>query len=348
MVFIDLEKAYDRVPHREVWRCMWEKGVPDKYVMVVQDMYEGSRTRVKSSVGLTNTIPVGVGLHQGSSLNPYLFTMIMDVLARGIKDLSPWCMLYADVIALCATRREVVEKKLEEWIREDRGLKIKIRKTVYLRFNGDGNPDGNSDINLQGHNLERVNTFKYIGATLAEPGDLDAEMTHMVQSGWKNWKRVSWILCDRRISLRVKEKVYMTFVRPAIMYGAETWAVKKAQEKKLDVAEMRMLDLRWTSGVTKLDRIRNERIRGTTKVGEISKKVQVSRLKWYGHVLRREDEYVGKRVVEMEVPGKRRRGRPKRCCWITSRMTCRERELSGEDAQDRAIWRRLIRHIDPT
>ena len=74
-----------------------------------------------------------------------------------------------------------------------------------------------------------------------------------------------------------------------MMYGAETWAMKKAQEKKLDVAEMRML--RWMSGVTKLDRIRNERIRGTTTVGEISKKVQENGLKWYEHVLRREDEY---------------------------------------------------------
>ena len=64
-----------------------------------------------------------------------------------------------------------------------------------------------------------------------------------------------------------KGKVYKTVVRPAMMYGAETWAVKKTQQKKLDVAEMRML--RWMSGVTKLDRIRNERIRGTTKVGEI-------------------------------------------------------------------------------
>ena len=52
--------------------------------------------------------------------------------------------------------------------------------------------------------------------------------------------------------------------------------------------------LRWMNGVTKLDRIRNERIRGTTKVGEISKKVQESRLNWYGHELRR--EYVGKRL----------------------------------------------------
>ena len=267
---------------------------------------------VKSSVGLTDKIPVGVGLHQGSSLSPYLFAMIMDVLAHGIKDRSPWYMLYADDIVLCGTRREVVENKLEEWRRamEDRGLKINRKKTVYLRFNVNGNLDGNSDINLQGQNLERVNTFKYLGATLAENGDLDAEMTHRIQSGWKNWKRVSGTLCDRRIRLRENGNVYKTVVRPAMMYGAETLAVKKAQEKKLDVAEMRML--RWMSGVTKLDRIRNERIRGTTKVGEISKKVQESRLKWYGHVLRREDEYVGKRVMGMEVPGKRRRGIPKR------------------------------------
>ena len=130
------------------------------------------------------------------------------------------------------------------------------------------------------------------------------------------------------------------------MYGVETWAVKKAQEKTLDVAEMRML--RWTIGDTKLERIRIERIRGTKKVGEISKKVQESRLKWHGHVLRREDEYVGKRVMAMEVPGKRRRGRPKRR-WLDSiGNDLSERQLSREDAQDRARWRRLIRHIDPT
>ena len=94
-------------------------------------------------------------------------------------------------------------------------------------------------------------------------------------------------------------------------------------------------------------RIRNERIRGTTKVGEISKKVQESRSKWYGHVSRREDDYVGKRVMGMEVPGKRRRGRPKRR-WLGSIMNdLSERGLS-EDAQDRPRWRRRTRQIDPT
>ena len=68
--------------------------------------------------------------------------------------------------------------------------------------------------------------------------------------------------------MRVKWKVYKTVVIPAMMYSADTWAVKKGQEKKLDVAEMRIL----MSEVIKLDRIRNERIRRTTKVGEIVKK----------------------------------------------------------------------------
>ena len=71
----------------------------------------------------------------------------------------------------------------------------------------DGNSDGNSDINLQGHNLERVNTFKCLGATLAENGDLDANMTHRIHLGWENGKRVSGVLSDERISLRVKGKV---------------------------------------------------------------------------------------------------------------------------------------------
>ena len=73
-----------------------------------------------------------------------------------------------------------------------------------------------------------------------------------------------------------------------------------------------------------------------------------SRLKWYGHVLRREDEYVGKRVMGAEVPGKSRRRIPKRR-WLDSiRNDLSERELSGEDAQDRAKCRSLIRHIYPT
>ena len=65
------------------------------------------------------------------------------------------------------------------------------------------------------------------------------------------------------------------------------------------LAEMRML--RWTCAVTELDKIRNERIRGTTKVGKIAKKVEERRLKWYWHVMRRDEHYVGRRAMVMKV-----------------------------------------------
>ena len=80
-------------------------------------------------------------------------------------------------------------------------------------------------------------------------------------------------------------------------------------------------------------RIGDEKIRGTAKVG-----VQETRLKWYGHVLRQEEEYVGKRVMGMEVPGKRTRGPKWR--WLDNISNdLSERELSGDKAQDRVRWR---------
>ena len=66
------------------------------------------------------------------------------------------------------------------------------------------------------------------------------------------------------ISVRVNWKVYKTAVITAMMYAAGTWAMKKAQEKKLDVVEMRMVV--WMCGVTDVGRMRNERIGRTSNM----------------------------------------------------------------------------------
>ena len=71
--------------------------------------------------------------------------------------------------------------------------------------------------------------------------------------------------------VKLKGKVYKTVVRPALLYGAETWATTIGQEARLEVNEMRML--RWMCGVTRRDKIRNEHIRGTTRVVQASKKI---------------------------------------------------------------------------
>ena len=72
-VFIDLEKAYDRMPREELWECMQLAGTSEHYMEVVMDMGE----KAKTAAGLTDEFEVGVGLHQGSALSPFFFAIIM-------------------------------------------------------------------------------------------------------------------------------------------------------------------------------------------------------------------------------------------------------------------------------
>ena len=109
-VFIDLEKAYDRVSREELWECMRQAGVPKCYVESIQDMYEGARTSVRSAAGLTEDFEVRVGLNQGSALSPFLFAIIMDVLTKDVRKEAPWDMMFADDVVLC---REDKEEELE-------------------------------------------------------------------------------------------------------------------------------------------------------------------------------------------------------------------------------------------
>ncbi|KAK3528390.1 hypothetical protein QTP86_034256, partial [Hemibagrus guttatus] len=115
VVEIYLEKAYDRVPREELWYCMRKSGVAEKYVRVVQDMYERSRTVVRCAVGQTEEFKVEVGLHQGSALSPFLFAIVMDQLSEEVRQESPWTMMFADDIVICSESREQVEENLESW-----------------------------------------------------------------------------------------------------------------------------------------------------------------------------------------------------------------------------------------
>ncbi|KAK3553911.1 hypothetical protein QTP70_015303, partial [Hemibagrus guttatus] len=114
----DLEKAYDRVPREELWYCMRKSGVAERYVRVVQDMYERSRTVVRCAVGQTEEFNVDVRLHQGSALSPFLFAMVMDQLSEEVRQESPWTMMFADDIVICSGTDHV--GRLGDKVREAR------------------------------------------------------------------------------------------------------------------------------------------------------------------------------------------------------------------------------------
>ena len=103
--------------------------------------------------------------------------------------------------------------------------------------------------------VPRVKKFKYLGLTVQESGGCERKIKKRVQAGWNGWRRVSGVICNRRLLARVKGKVYSSVVRPTMVYGLETAAVTKKQVEEVEVAEMKML--RFTMGVTRKDKIKN-------------------------------------------------------------------------------------------
>ena len=95
------------------------------------------------------------------------------------------------------------------------------------------------------------------------------------------------------------------------------------------------------------DKIRNEYVRGTAKTAKLGDKLRNARLCWYGHVKRREEGYVGRRIMEMAVPSRRKRGRPRKR-WMDLAREDLERVGAKEgDEVDRDNWKILSRCGDP-
>ena len=188
--------------------------------------------------------------------------------------------------------------------------------------------------------VPRVKEFKYLGLTVQENGSCDREVMRRVQAGWNGWIKVSGVICDRRLPARVKGKVYSSGVRPAMVCGFGTVAVTKKQVEEMKVAKMNMV--RFAMCVTRRDKIRNEYIKGTVKLERLGMKMREDRLRWYGYVMRRDQEYVGRKMMEMELPGKRKIRRPKRRFLDVVKEDMGRVSGRKKNIENRTLWRNII------
>ncbi len=101
----------------------------------------------------------------------------------------------------------------------------------------------------QGTSLRQVNKFKYLCVNISEEGVSEEAVRATVNAAWGKWRDLSGVISDKKMPRKLKIKLYMTVIRPVLLYGSECWTVRQKEEQILEKTEMRML--RSIKGVTK-------------------------------------------------------------------------------------------------
>ena len=194
---------------------------------------------------------------------------------------------------------------------------------------------------LNGEELKNVDHLKYLGSVIDKDGTIDKDVDLRVQFALSSWRKLTGVLYDRKIPLRPKAKVYEAIIRPVLTYGSESWAMKVTNKRKIATTEMRMLH--GILGVSRREHMRNEDIRRILHITPIDKVMRGGRLRWFGHVQRRDADNVTRRVMELAIPGARLRGRPKKTWHHQIKDDTTAVGVTEDVALDRNEWRRRTR-----
>ena len=131
MCFVDLEKAFDRVPRRVFEWAMRKRGIPEAMVRAVMSLYEGEKTRVRVGLELFEEFKVKVGVHQESAPSALLFAIMVDLITESVRNGLMSEMLYADDLVLTSETMEGLRETFWKWEEafESKGLKVNLGKT---------------------------------------------------------------------------------------------------------------------------------------------------------------------------------------------------------------------------
>ena len=187
--------------------------------------------------------------------------------------------------------------------------------------------------------VETVNGFCDLGDRLNASGGCQAAVTVRVRIGWVRFRKCGELLLGNRFPLKMKGKIYSCCIRSAILYGSETWCLKENEKAILRRTERAMV--RAMCGQKVVDR-------KTDMLGlkeTIDRLATANEVRWYGHVLRRDDDSVLRVALNLEVSGKRKQGRPKKTWRKQVEEETEKIGLKKEDALRRDKWRDGVRAI---
>ena len=156
---------------------------------------------------------------------------------------------------------EEVEEELERRraVIENKGLRTSRSKTEYLV------PSHQQGVvKLEGEPLPSVNSSKCLVSVIDGCGGCGKDVDGRIKVAWSRWRDLSGVMYDKKVHIKLKNKLYKTVVRPAMVYVSECCALRKQEEQRLHTTETKML--RWSQGKTRKDRIKNETIIGIARV----------------------------------------------------------------------------------
>ena len=133
-IFVDIQKAFDRVPRQAITWALRRQQVPERLIDVIMSLYAYSKSTVNIAGGTSKEFDINVGLHQGSSLSPILFVLVMEEATKACRSGRIWNLLYADDLVLTADTKEEVTEMFVKWrdAMARRGLKVNIEKTKVM------------------------------------------------------------------------------------------------------------------------------------------------------------------------------------------------------------------------